>query len=165
MSSAKNEINKSRRQQFVTFSMEGSLYGVDILTVKEVSSDYNLTPIYHAPDTVKGYVNLRGEIYLILDLTVALGFENSLEKKSKLIIFKNIVDDPFGIIVNTSGDVVSIEEDQFQKFNSSDTKNNLNTLHDKQIINGLFKTENNLIISIDAYKILSILDEEGVEAK
>lgn len=159
MSAVKNEVPTGEQKQFVTFNMEGSLYGIDILTVKEVSLDFSLTPIYHAPEAVKGYVNLRGEIVLILDLSVALGVKHSSESKSKLIIFKNSIADPFGLIVNSSGDVVTVDDSKIQNFSPSDNKNGLNALQDKQIINGLFKTDSGLIISLDAYKILSIIDQ------
>ena len=78
-------------KQFVTFRMDNNFFGIDILTVKEVNIDYAITPVHHSPSIVKGYVNLRGEIFLILNLRSLLGLANRDIKKSKLIIFHSVV--------------------------------------------------------------------------
>ena len=59
---------------FCTFRLDGHLYGVDVLDVKEVTTATTATPISHAPDEVMGLVNIRGQIYLALDLRRLLGW-------------------------------------------------------------------------------------------
>ena len=58
---------------FCSFRVEGKLYGVDILDVKEVTTEMMYTRIAHAPDEVLGLVNIRGHIHLALDLRRLLG--------------------------------------------------------------------------------------------
>ena len=72
----KKETVETQKRQFCTFWISGRHLGVDVLDVKEINSEINLTPIFHAPKEVIGYVNIRGQIYLILDLRLILGFES-----------------------------------------------------------------------------------------
>ena len=58
---------------FCTFRVDGRLFGVDILDVKEVTAETTFTRVAHAPDEVLGLVNIRGHIYLALDLRRLLG--------------------------------------------------------------------------------------------
>ena len=54
-------------------AVNGRLFGVDILDVKEVTAETAYTRVAHAPDEVLGLVNIRGHIYLALDLRRLLG--------------------------------------------------------------------------------------------
>ena len=57
--------------RYCTFRLSGRLYGVDIEDVKEINTEVNFTPIFHASREIKGYINIRGQIYLLLDLRAA----------------------------------------------------------------------------------------------
>ncbi|MDM8550979.1 chemotaxis protein CheW [Desulfobacterales bacterium HSG2] len=103
------------KHQFCTFRISGRLFGVNILDVKEINPEVDFTPIFHAPKKVKGYVNIRGQIYLILDLRLLLGFESkAVDDASRLVLFKPEVGDPFGILVDRIGDVVEVDETQIE---------------------------------------------------
>lgn len=110
------EILTGQKRQFCTFLLSGRLFGVEILDVKEVHPDISITPIFHAANEVKGYVNIRGQVYLILDLRPMLGFESKeIDRKSCLVIFKNTVGEPFGVLVDQIGDVVEVSSDQIEE--------------------------------------------------
>ena len=53
---------------FCTFEAAGRLFGVPIEDIKEVTAEVHCTGIPHTPDCVRGYVNIRGQIILALDL-------------------------------------------------------------------------------------------------
>ncbi len=89
---SEKEKTATQNRQFCTFWLSGRLFGVQILDVKEIHPEVAITPIFHAPRTVKGYVNIRGQVYLILDLRPMLGFEScEVDRKSCLVIFKTTV--------------------------------------------------------------------------
>lgn len=100
-----------KRKQYCTFWLAGRLYGVDILDVKEVNPDASFTEAPHAPKEVCGFVNIRGQIHLILDLRKILGLKERLSTdKSRLVLFKSTVGESFGVLVDMIGDVVEVEE-------------------------------------------------------
>jgi chemotaxis signal transduction protein len=113
--SVKREGVEMEDRQFCTFWISGRRFGVDILDVKEINSQLGFTPIFHAPREVRGYVNIRGEIYLILDLRLILGFEGKeVDRFSKLILFDSEAGEAFGVLVDTIGDIVTVNEEEIE---------------------------------------------------
>ncbi len=146
-------------KQFVTFWIDDNFFGINILQVKEVNSEFMITPLFHGSDAIQGYVNLRGEIYLILDLRIPLRLSKINAGTNKLIIFKEAIAEPFGIIVDKVGDVVHVPENDIHEFHlpAGESTQKLNLLYEYQIIDGICKLPKNLLISLDASKILDII--------
>jgi len=97
--------------QMCTFRMANRLFGVDILDVKEVNENVNITPIYHASPDICGYINIRGQILLVVNLWETFGFDQGgrSAQSGKIVVFKSSVDEPFGILVDEVCDVVSVD--------------------------------------------------------
>ncbi|MDR1726789.1 MAG: chemotaxis protein CheW [Acidobacteriota bacterium] len=97
--------------QMCTFRMANRLFGVDILDVKEVNENVNITPIYHASPDICGYINIRGQILLVVNLWETFGFDqkDNASQAGKIVVFKSSVDEPFGILVDEVCDVVSVD--------------------------------------------------------
>lgn len=112
-------VRKRRRdealRQFCSFTLSGRLLGVDILHVKEVNTERAFTPVPHAPPEVMGFVNVRGQIHLILDLRRILGLPPAeAGEKSRLVLFKPTVGEAFGVQVDSIGDVVEVAESSIE---------------------------------------------------
>jgi purine-binding chemotaxis protein CheW len=58
---------------YVTFLVAGETYAVAIESVREVITWVPVTRVPHAAASVRGVINLRGEIVPVLDLRVQLG--------------------------------------------------------------------------------------------
>jgi len=127
MSTNDHKISRTGRTlQICSFRLADRLFGVNILDVKEVNSEIEITPIYHAQSSVRGYMNIRGQIHLVIDLRTEFGFPRGvITPESKVIIFKQSVDEPFGVLVDSIGDVVEVTEteitDRRGQTNESDT--------------------------------------------
>lgn len=106
-------------RRFVTFVLDGSSFGVDILAVREVVAHAELTKVPGAPPFVRGLVNLRGQILTVVDLAVRLGLApRPRTRESRLVVLKTsgelgrvggelqTSDDPTAILVDRVGDVV-----------------------------------------------------------
>ena len=149
----KTEVATTKKiDLFVSFWIEEELFGINIIDIKEVTQLLDITPIFHAPSEVKGYVNLRGEIHMILDFRHMMGLENKEPaKKARIIIFKTRVGEPFGILVDHIGEVVSVTEDQIEPRSPSDT---LNT-HREDLISGVCKLDEKLMIIVNSSNLLN----------
>lgn len=111
----------SQTCQFCTFRLNGRLYGIDIHDVREVGPETDFTPIFHAPRAVRGYMNVRGRIYLLLDLRRMLGFEDkALDAASRVILFKPAVGENFGILVDSIADMVTVDQAQIENRRKQD---------------------------------------------
>jgi purine-binding chemotaxis protein CheW len=101
---------------YCTFRSADLWFGVPIPDVKEVTTQTTCTRIPHAPPEVAGYVNIRGHIFLALDLRRLLGYDAKTSTEDRLIIFKQCVGPAFGVLVDEIGDIVSVDADQVEEF-------------------------------------------------
>ncbi|MDD3618918.1 MAG: chemotaxis protein CheW [Desulfobulbaceae bacterium] len=104
--------DESRTHRYCTFRLSGRLFGVDIRDVKEINTEINITPIFHAPREIKGYINIRGQIYLLFDLRAIFSLpEKDLDKDSRVVLFMPEIGNLCGILVDSIEDVISVGED------------------------------------------------------
>ncbi len=155
--------DKNLTKQYVTFWLENKRFGIDILDVKEIYSDVSVTPICHSTEDVRGYINIRGEIYLVADLRMLLGLQKTfINVEEKLIIFKDHLFESFGVVIDKIADVVSIKDSEIEKFSTDATEIHEGYLWNNQfkIVEGIFKTENGLILILNGENIVqSILSK------
>ena len=58
--------------KYLTFRLGDELYGIDILSVQEIRSYEPPTRMAHAPEFIKGVIQLRGVIVPVVDLRMKL---------------------------------------------------------------------------------------------
>jgi len=147
--------------QMCTFRMANRLFGVNILDVKEVNENTNVTPIYHAPPDICGYINIRGQILLVVNLRETFGFDQGHKVAGgtgKVVVFKHSVDEPFGILVDEVCDVVSIEQSRIvdrraNEINAPDSVKEFRRAKDG-IVMGVCPLERELLLVLNARHIL-----------
>lgn len=151
------QTENSKKRQFCTFFLFNRMFGVDILTVKEISTEVNMTTIYHAPDEVQGYVNIRGQIYLVIDLRLLLGHEKGeVTPDTRIILFKNEVGDSFGVLVDKISDVIEVNDsqiDEYQKWNEGN--DSALTARMAKLTDGVCRLEDNLLVVLNPRLFLS----------
>jgi chemotaxis signal transduction protein len=98
---------------YCTFWLEGQCFGIPSSTVSEVHAPVPLTTIPGAPAAVRGYVNLRGQLYLVLDPgELLLGRPQPAQATHELIVFQAEVGEAFAIAVERVGDMLPIAAEQ-----------------------------------------------------
>jgi len=146
-----------------TFYMADKQYGIDILHIKEINTSIDFTDIEHAPEEIKGYVNIRGNLYLIADLKKMLRIEHvdNNDIEDKIILFKSGVMKLFGILVDRIADTVEIKKVDIydRRANESDENNEYkNRRKDKHGIGaGIVKVEDELIIVLNPENIVKMM--------
>lgn len=157
----KNSVQSESKLQLATFRLSGRLLGVNILDVKEVCDNITITPIHHAPQKVCGYMNIRGQILLVIDLRTDFGFEaGAIKQTSKVVVFKDTVDEPFGIIIDTVGDVVEINEHQITDRRDGENMQEVDTkIQEKraariELCKGVCPLEDELVLILNSKALL-----------
>jgi chemotaxis signal transduction protein len=118
--------------------------------VKEISTEVEITPIYHAPEQVKGYVNIRGQIYLVIDLRLLLGYEQQeVSGSNKIVIFKNKIGEAFGVLVDSIGDVVEVSESDIEDMQKQDDTDYEFDSKIDEITEGVCRLEKTLLVIIN----------------
>lgn len=151
---------------YCTFQLQGGLFGIDALAVKEISILPSLTPIPHAPSSVRGYVNLRGQIFLVLDLNRLLQLgETTLGFDMRLIVFRASLGDPCGILVDGIGDMVELSADRIEKHQNTAPlcEKTAESLLQEELIAGVGKLDSGLLTLLDAGKFLPRIETEIAE--
>ncbi|MBF0408896.1 MAG: chemotaxis protein CheW [Candidatus Riflebacteria bacterium] len=140
----------AEKKLFCAFHTAGRLFGFDIRCVKEIITEFQITPVFHAPDGVLGYMNLRGQIHVILDLKQILGFSGAgTNAQGCIIIFKHSISEPFGVLVEKVEDIYEISGDLYEKDSVSGTPNALTC--------GYCKLSDGLMVILDPLLILNNL--------
>jgi len=143
-----------KKHQFCTFRIAGRLFGVNILDVKEINAKTDFTPVWHAPKEVKGYVNIRGRIHLIFDLRLLLGFESrkAAGDKSRIVLFKPEIGESFGVLVDSVGDVVEVDESRLEQGLDDDPSFSEEKL--PELRESICKLEHELLVVLNARNFL-----------
>jgi two-component system chemotaxis sensor kinase CheA len=153
-------VHSDNRRDFCTFWLSGRLFGVDILGVKEITSKVEFTPVFHSPTHIRGYVNIRGHIHLVINLKQMLGLESSEETHmtGRVILFKTYIGESFGVLVDRIGDVVRVSEDQIEESRNASDPNLSDGLdtRDNEIITGVCKLQDHLLVILNAHRFLII---------
>jgi len=155
---AKKETAEAPTRQYCSFRISQRLYGVNILEVKEISPVVDCTPIFHAAKEIKGYVNIRGQIYLLLDLRLILGFEaKEIDAASRSILFRSEVGESFAILVDRIDDIHLVAEEQIENRRTRDDKRPENLeRRGVDIAEGVCKLDDELLIILNARNLLTI---------
>ncbi|MCL2282414.1 MAG: chemotaxis protein CheW [Fibromonadales bacterium] len=166
------EASLNSTMQMCTFRMSSRLFGVNILDVKEVNENTNVTPIYHAPPDICGYINIRGQILLVVNLRETFGFDQRHKTEAvggKVVVFKSGVDEPFGILVDEVCDVVSVEQNRIVDRragdpNTSDAVRELRRAKDGIVV-GVCPLDRELLLVLNARHILGRQSVKSLESK
>lgn len=107
------------QMQLVTFRLGNELYGVDIMSVKEIVKIQPIRPIPNAPNYMVGILNLRGEIIPIIDLhrRFHIDFANGEDELDELesgFIIISIDGTQMGIIIDRVSRVASVDTAEIQ---------------------------------------------------
>ena len=144
---------------FCTFRTAGRLYGVPVLDVKEVTAETRTIRIPHAPAEVLGLVNIRGHVFLALNLAALLALkDHPLPTDSQLVIFKPTVGANFGIIVDQIGDIVRVTSDRIEPF-SADQRAGLDHNDRGTFVSSVCKLEDQLLLILDPRKFLPCIEQ------
>ncbi|MGK5092361.1 chemotaxis protein CheW [Deltaproteobacteria bacterium TL4] len=151
-------IDVQDRRQYCTFWLADRLFGVDILDVKEINPEVSITPIFHAPPEVEGYVNIRGQIHLVLNLRFLMGFsKKDLDKSSRIVLLKSRVGESFGVLIDRISDVREVDESKIEDRRNTDRGVSATNDSDKrkhELATGVYQLQKELLVVLNAKNFL-----------
>jgi len=156
------------KQPFITFSLNGSHYGIDALCVEEIFFLPELTPVTEVAREIAGVLNLRGKIIPAIDLECRLGYVGQKYQISDSVIILRSEDTRIGIIVNEVHEVQMIEESeistQFSQGYLRRTlgKKNLHWLSMTPCMRGLVQVNNHIIVILNVQSLIRPVEMEDL---
>jgi len=109
--SAPTAVEPEERQlHLVVFSLDREQFAVPIELVREVVRVTDITRVPHAPEHIRGVMNLRGRILPVLDLRTRLGLEaTELTPRSRVVVVE-IERRVVGLLVDAVAQVTRVGE-------------------------------------------------------
>lgn len=141
--------------QFASFQIGDLLLGIDIHQVQEINRNLQLTPVPHAPEAVRGVINLRGEVVTVIDLRRVLGLAPAEVTRSTRNVIVHHGDEQIGLLVDCVADVVTASADEIDPL-----PENLSGL-DHSFFEGVFKLEQGLLVILNVTHTLSTVAGEA----
>jgi purine-binding chemotaxis protein CheW len=135
--------------EFLAFKLGGDEYGVDILRVQEIRSYERPTRIAHAPEFVKGVVNLRGAIVPIVDLRLMLRLPQAAYDAFTVVVVLHIGQRVVGMVVDAVSDVIALGPEQLRPVPALNSP-----LGDEHLL-AIGMVEQRLLVLLDIEKLLS----------
>jgi purine-binding chemotaxis protein CheW len=141
--------------QLVSFELSGEEFGVDIMQVSEIIPISKITRIPQAPECVKGLINLRGKIVVVIDLNRRLGFSpRESDSLSKIIIVK-VKDTTIGMLVNSVNGILKLPLSSIES-----TPDMIKSKINSEYLTGVGKAGDRLLILLNLARVLG---EEEVD--
>jgi purine-binding chemotaxis protein CheW len=152
--------------QYATFVIDANLFGINVLLVREINRNLDITHVDDAPPYVAGLLNLRGQIVTVLDMSVKIGLQKrTIGDASRCIVLKtnaelenhraqgfdlcHTANDIVGLLADDIGDMVTVHDQDIEQ-----PPANLGGV-DGRFLSGVVKLENDLMATV---KIDEILD-------
>ncbi|MCP1726466.1 purine-binding chemotaxis protein CheW [Natronospira proteinivora] len=105
-------------RQFLSFSLGGEDYGIDIFRVQEIRGWSEVRKIPGSPPWILGILKLRGNIIPIVDMRLRFDLEVNDTNERTVIIILNLGDEEdsqdVGIVVDEVADVMGAAEDDIR---------------------------------------------------
>ncbi|MGE5670520.1 MAG: chemotaxis protein CheW [Fibrobacterota bacterium] len=132
----------------VVFSVDNVLCALRIDEVQEIKRIIQISSVPHAPDYVRGVINLRGQIVTVLDIRRKLNYPvQELKSSSRLVVVKR-GNENIGLLVDTIEDAVVARNSDIQ-----DAPSNVQGAEGRLFI-GVYKSTESLIAILDLKAIL-----------
>jgi len=149
MAQQNNDSSSQDDFQCVTFTLEGEVYGINVMQVQEVLRETEVAPVPGAPHYVIGIINLRGNVVSVIDARSRFGLmpkEN--DDLSRIIVIETSAH-TIGILVDSVAEVVDITRSEVE------TAPNVGNDETSKYIDGVVSRGEELLILVDLNKLLS----------
>ena len=139
--------------ELVTFYVNGLLLGAEIRYVEEINRHLDFTPVPDAPESVRGVMNLRGEVVTVLDLRTILGLGRTEAAKDTRNVILSVAGERTGLLVDRIADVVNARRDAIEASPANVTG------VEGRFFQGVHKLERELLMVLNVAEVLSETSE------
>jgi len=147
--------------QYLTFSLAGEEYGVDILMVQEVKVWTGVTVLPNMPASVRGVLSLRDIIVPIIDLRTRFGLPRDDYSETTVVVVLKLGTSSqariIGVVVDSVSDVLDIPRSALK------TRDDFNVSSRSDAVTGVATVNNKLVITLNATKLLDVDEMAGLE--
>jgi purine-binding chemotaxis protein CheW len=134
-------------EDVLSFKIVDQEYALPVENIESVVDKADVTPVPNSKYFLVGLINLRGRIVPVIELTKILGIDVPDDHIYENILVLKINEEEIGMYVDDVENVLSIDPNKLEKFQSKES-----VYSDK--VKGVIKIENRLIVYLDLESIL-----------
>lgn len=108
-------MKRAGEGKYVVFSLAGQEYAAEISAVREIRGAERVAPIPESPDYVRGVMDLRGRVILLIDLRSRLRVGGSNPADEEIVIIVDLTDQVAGLVVDRVVEVLSLDGDAWEE--------------------------------------------------
>lgn len=146
---------------FLTFTLEEESFGVNVAKVLEILEVGHITKVPHAPEYMRGVVNLRGNVLPVIDTRVKFGMAAKAFTVDTCIIVLNIAVDEtesirVGALVDAVQEVLEINDTDINPMPTVGTR------YRSEFIRGMVNQEEDFLMVLDVDQVFTSDELEQV---
>jgi purine-binding chemotaxis protein CheW len=138
------------RKQYCTLRVADLLLGIEVGQIQEILRDTSITPVPLAPPTIRGLINLRGQIVTAVDLRRRVGLDDAEHGAPFMTMVLGTAEEPLALVVDAVGDVVEVLAGAFES--PPDTLKG----EARRMIEGAYKLERELLLVLKLPVVLDL---------
>lgn len=151
---------------FLSFTLDGEFFAVDVKKVIEILEVPAITKIPLAPKYLSGIINLRGKVLPLVDTKVKFGLEPvEFTVDTCVIVMEIKIEDEtiqIGTLVDSVLEVMEVADNAIQPSPSVDAKYKL------EFIRGMYRKDDDFILLLNLDEVFSIeemnfLQDQNIE--
>lgn len=136
--------------QLCTFRL-GPLYlGINVVEVREVLHQADVTSVPHANGVVEGLINLRGQIATCIDLRRRLRLGPRDPETVPIHVVTMSDGEPVTLLVDAVGDVIDVDPETYE------TPPSTMDADTRELIQGAYKLDTELLLVLDLEKVTDL---------
>lgn len=155
------EEAKKEREKWLLFRLDQELFTVPVARIQEILRIQRITPVPHAPYTVRGITNLRGHVIPVVDLRVRLGLKAAEITPSSRILITVSKERALGLLVDEVEQILNLDPDAVEP-----PPADVMTGHSEYIA-GIYRNADQLAVLLEVDRVLVIpesLEQVNAEA-
>jgi purine-binding chemotaxis protein CheW len=109
---AANQVE--RRNELLSVRIGAQEFAMDIRSIREIRGWIASTHLAHAPTYIKGMINLRGTVLVVIDLAERLGLPAQEPNAASVVVVVESADQVAGLLVDAVCDIITVTDDMRQ---------------------------------------------------
>jgi len=129
--------------QLCTFYVGDLFFGIEVEHVQEIIRPQEMTHVPLADATIRGLINLRGQIVTAVDMRERLGFSNKEADEFTVNVIVWNQGEATSLFVDRVGDVLDVAPEDFEL--PPETL----SAHTRHLVRGVYKLQSELLLLLD----------------
>jgi purine-binding chemotaxis protein CheW len=150
-------------RQYLTFQLGEEVFAVDVSHVREILEFTTVTKVPKTPEYMRGVINLRGSVVLVLDMRLKFGMSITEKSVDTCIIVVEVSFEGentiIGALIDSVQEVFELDPDQIEPAPRIGIQ--LKT----EFIKGMGKRDDHFIIILDIDKVFSSEELAAIQGK